>query len=81
MQGLRSVGMQIFSFILTDLTEFEGEPIKIGFETEDEALEYGARMAKQALVQMPDLVGKGMCVTILDEQDETISVVPLDTVS
>ena len=73
--------MQIFSFVLTDLTEFEGEPVKVGFEAEDEALEYGARMAEEVLVQMPDLSGKGMCVTVLDEEGETISVVPLDSVS
>jgi hypothetical protein len=33
------------------------------------------------LSDMPDLTDKGMCVTILDGQGETVSILPFDPVN
>jgi hypothetical protein len=79
--ALRSMAMQIFTYSITDLTEYESEPIEVTFETDDEAVTYGAVVAHEMLARMPDLTYKGMCITVLDEQGETISIVPLDPVN
>jgi uncharacterized protein YccT (UPF0319 family) len=75
------MAMQIFTYSITDLTEYESEPIEVTFETDDEAVTYGAVVAHEMLARMPDLTYKGMCITVLDEQGETISIVPLDPVN
>jgi hypothetical protein len=38
-------------------------------------------MAHEMLAQLPDFTCRGMCVTICDDQGETISIVPLDPVN
>jgi len=75
------MAMQIFTYSVTDLTEYESEPIEVRFESDDEAVEYGTDLARQMLDRLPDLTYKGMCVTVLDELGETISIVPLDAVN
>jgi hypothetical protein len=73
--------MQIFIYSITDLSECESEPIEVAFETDDEAVTYGTVVAHEMLARMPDLSSKGMCITVLDEQGKTISIVPLDPVN
>lgn len=72
--------MQTFTFILTDLTEFESEPIKMELETDEEAVIYGTRVAREMVEQRSDLISKGMCVTVYDGEGEPISIVPIDPV-
>jgi hypothetical protein len=79
--GRCSVVVQIFTFILTDLIDFEATPIKIELESEEEAGTYGAKVAREILEQMPDLGSRGMCVLIRDDSEKTVSIVPLDPVS
>lgn len=73
--------MKIFSYIVTDLTEFESEPIEVELASDAEAVSYGTRMAREMLAQMPDLSDRGMCVTVYDGQGEQISIVPIDPVN
>ena len=73
--------MQTFTFIVTDLTEFESEPIKAELESDEEAVMYGSRLAREMLEQMPDMAGRGMCVTVYDGEGEPMSIVPLDPVN
>lgn len=73
--------VQIFTFILTDLTDFEAEPIKIELESSEEAGTYGVNVAREMLEQMPELGSRGMCILIRDESGKTVSIVPLDPVS
>ena len=40
-----SVLVQTFTYIVTDLTEFESEPVDMEMETDEEAVMYGALMA------------------------------------
>jgi hypothetical protein len=47
-------------------------------ETLDEALRYGTVLARQMLAQMPDLSGKGICVTVLNSLGDIVSVLPFD---
>lgn len=79
--GRCSVVVQIFTFILTDLTDFEAEPIKIELESSEEAGTYGVNVAREMLEQMPELGSRGMCILIRDESGKTVSIVPLDPVS
>lgn len=79
--GRSSVVVQTFTFILTDLIDFEAEPIKIELESEEEAEKYGVKVASEMLKQMPDLGSRGMCVLIRDDSGKTVSIVPLDPVS
>ena len=75
--GRCSVVVQIFTFILTDLIDFEAEPIKIELVSEEKAGTYGANVACEMLKQMPDLGSRGMCVLIRDDSGKTVSIVPL----
>jgi hypothetical protein len=51
--------MQIFSYILTDLTDHKSKPIQAALESLDDALRYGALLARNMLEATPDLTGKG----------------------
>jgi hypothetical protein len=66
--------MQTFSYIITDLADHESKPIEVQLATHDEAVMYGTLLAREMLADMPDLPTKGMCVTILDGQGETVSI-------
>jgi hypothetical protein len=68
--------VQTFTYIVTDLTEFESEPVDMEMETDEEAVMYGAHMA-----QMPDFMSRGMCVTVYDDEGDPISIVPIDRVN
>ena len=70
--------MQIFSYIVTDLTDNKSKPIEAALGSLDEALNYGSLLARQMLAAMPDLNGKGICVTVLNSIGETVSVLPFD---
>jgi hypothetical protein len=70
--------MQIFSYIVTDLTDNKSKPIEAALGSLDEALSYGSLLARQMLAAMPDLNGKGICVTVLNGLGETVSVLPFD---
>jgi hypothetical protein len=67
--------VQIFTFILTDLFDFEAEPIKVELESEEKAGKYGFNVASELLKQMPDLGSRGMCVLIRDDSGKTVSIV------
>lgn len=73
--------MQIFSYIITDMTDHESKPIEVPLKNHDEAVLYGTLLAREMLADMPDLTDKGMCVTILDGKGETVSILPFDTVN
>jgi hypothetical protein len=70
--------MQTFSYIVTDLADNKSKPIQAAMETLDEALRYGTVLARQMLAQMPDLSGKGICVTVLNSLGDIVSVLPFD---
>ena len=67
--------MQTFTFILTDLIDFESEPIKIELESKEEAGTYVVNVASEMLRQMPDLRSRGMCILIRDDSGKTVSIV------
>ena len=79
--GRCSVVVQIFTFILTHLIDFEAEPIKIELVSEEEAGTYGAKVASEMLRQMPDLRSRGICILIRNHSGKTVSIVPLVSVS
>jgi hypothetical protein len=70
--------MQIFSYIVTDLTDNKSKPIEAALGSLDEALSYGSLLARNMLAAMPDLNGKGICVTVLNSLGETVSILPFD---
>ncbi|MEH6951162.1 hypothetical protein V4R08_07395 [Nitrobacter sp. NHB1] len=70
--------MQIFSYIITDLTDHKSKPIEAALESLEDALSYGSLLARNMLEAMPDLTGKGVCVTVLNSLGETVSVLPFD---
>jgi hypothetical protein len=70
--------MQIFSYIITDLTDNKSKPIEATLESVEDALSYGALLSRQMLAAMPDLNGKGICVAVLNSLGETVSILPFD---
>jgi hypothetical protein len=70
--------MQVFSYIVTDLADHKSKPIQAALENLEDALRYGSLLARQMLEAMPDLNGKGICVTILNSLGETVSILPFD---
>jgi hypothetical protein len=70
--------MQTFSYIVTDLADHKSKPIQAALESLEDALSYGAALARQMLAQMPDLSGKGICVTVLNSLGDTVSILPFD---
>ena len=73
--------MQTFTYIVTDLTEFESEPVDMEMETDEEAVMYAGHMARELFRQMPDFMSRGMCVTVYDDEGDPISIVPIDRVN
>jgi len=69
-----------FTYSVTDLTDYESAAFEIFLDRED-AIAFGARMARELLEAVPDLSRKGMCIAVYDPQDRAVSVVPLDPVS
>ena len=72
--------VKTFTYIITDLTEFESEPLDMELETDEEAVMYGAHMARELFRQMPDFMSRGMRVTVYDDEGDPISIVPIDPV-
>lgn len=70
--------MQTFTFIVTDLADFESEPMKMEFESDEKAVTYGSLFVREMLEQMPDISGRGICVTVYDGEGAPIAIVPVD---
>jgi hypothetical protein len=70
--------MQVFSYVITDLADNKSKPIEAALENLDEALRYGNVLAHHMLEATPDLIGKGICVTVLNSVSQIVSVLPFD---
>jgi hypothetical protein len=70
--------MQVFSYVVTDLADNKSKPIEAALENLDEALRYGSALARHMLEATPDLIGKGICVTVLNGVGQIVSVLPFD---
>jgi len=42
---------------------------------------YGSLLAREMLGDTPDLTDNGMCITILDDDGKTVSILPFGSVS
>jgi len=74
-----STFMETFTYAITDLIAYQSDPIVVALERE-EALEFGIRMARELAASEPDLLSKGLCITVRDDEGDAISIVPLDTI-
>ena len=72
------MSMESFAYSVTDLVDYESEPVTIELETE-EAIAFAVQMAHEVLKAEPRLELKGMCVTVVDSKGRPLSIVPLDT--
>jgi hypothetical protein len=70
--------MQVFSYVITDLADNKSKPIEAALENLDETLRYGNVLAYHMLEATPDLIGKGICVTVLNSVSQIVSVLPFD---
>lgn len=70
--------MQVFSYVITDLADKKSKPIEAALENFDEALRYGNVLARHMLEATPDLIGKGICVTVLNSVGQIVSVLSFD---
>jgi hypothetical protein len=70
--------MQVFNYVVTDLADNKSKPIEAALENLDEALRYGTVLARHMLEVTPDLIGKGICVTVLNGVGQIVSVLPFD---
>jgi hypothetical protein len=50
-------------------------------ETDEEAVMYCSRLAREMVEQMPDIAGRGLCVTVFDDEGDPISIVPVGRVN
>jgi hypothetical protein len=57
------------------------DPIAVALESNDEALAFGSRIAREMLERMPDLTRKGWCIFVYDSQGGCISVMPIGALS
>lgn len=70
--------MERFTYSVTDLVDYESEPVAIELERE-EAIAFAVQMAHEVLKFEPRLELKGMCVAVFDSRGKPLSIVPLDT--
>jgi len=71
--------MERFSYSVSDLADYESEPVTIEMEAE-EAIAFAVQMAREVRQSEPLLELKGMCVALFDSKGKPLSIVPLDTV-
>ena len=71
--------MERFTYSVTDLADYESEPVTIEMEAE-EAIAFAVQMAREVRQSEPLLELKGMCVALFDSKGKPLSIVPLDTV-
>lgn len=76
-----SLIMPIFSYVITDLAERKSKPIKVPLQNHEEAVMYGNLLAREMLGDTPELPDNGMCITILNDQGETVSILPFGSVN
>jgi hypothetical protein len=70
--------MQVYRYIVTDLADHKSKPIEAALETVEDALRYGTVLARHMAAAMPDLTGKGICVTVLNSLGDIVSILPFD---
>jgi hypothetical protein len=76
--AVRSPTVPKYTYNITDLTDFDSEPIEIVLEGEPR--EFAALLANKVLSNRPDLSCLGVCIAVYDEQGDPAAIVPLDKV-
>lgn len=75
----RSAPMQIFSYSVTDLTDYESPSDEILLD-EQEVPSFAARVAREMLTAMPELKLKGMCLAVYNREGTPVVIAPLDPI-
>ncbi|OSJ14392.1 hypothetical protein BST63_16895 [Bradyrhizobium canariense] len=68
--------MLLCTYSISDLTEFESDLAPIILDR-DEAQEFASVLAQEILAEMPELICKGMCIVVYDEDGNAIAHAPL----
>jgi hypothetical protein len=71
--------MDLYSYSVTDLAEYESPAVDIVLE-QDEATAFGLVIAKEMLKSTPGLTCRGMCIVLYDSKGVPISLFPLDPI-
>jgi hypothetical protein len=71
--------MQLFTFNVTDLTEFDS-PTWEQWLSDEDLPAVGKKLAHEIASSMPLLTHKGMCIAIYNDSGVAVSLVPLDPV-
>ena len=71
--------MQMCTYSVTDLTDYESATFEIALDWQD-APAFGARIARELLSALPHLSRKGMCIAVYDSEGDPITIVPLDPI-
>ena len=68
-----------FNYTITDFTTFESDAVALEVD-EHEVRIYGVRLASDVLKAMPELTNMGVCVVVYDNDEQPVSIVPLDSI-
>jgi len=68
-----------FNYTITDFTTFESDAVALEVD-EHEVRIYGVRLANDVLKAMPELTNMGVCVVVYDNDEQPVSIVPLDSI-
>jgi hypothetical protein len=71
--------MDLYSYSVTDLADYESPAVDIVLE-QDEAAAFGAAIAREMLESIPDLTCRGMCIALYDSKGVPVSLFPLDPI-